>query len=89
MYLFIKISIYYLLRGIFYRGVYMKNNKIYDNKNKFLDLLAFLENINSDEIVLDTDISYEEYSDDIIISDLKGYCEDLYFDDMIYYKGYE
>lgn len=67
----------------------MKNNKIYDNKNKFLDLLAFLENINSDEIVLDTDISYEEYSDDIIISDLKGYCEDLYFDDMIYYKGYE
>lgn len=67
----------------------MKNNKIYDNKNKFLDLLAFLENINSDEIVLDTDISYEEYSDDIIISDLKGYFEDLYFDDMIYYKGYE
>lgn len=68
---------------------YMKIKRIYDSKNKFAELLSFLENINSDEIILDTDISYEEYCDDIIISDNKGYCEELFFDDTLYFKDYE
>lgn len=64
---------------------YLKLKRNYEKKNRVAELLSFMEYVSSDEILLDTDIIYEEYNDDIIISDKKGYCEDLFVDDTLYY----
>lgn len=64
---------------------YMNLLKKYDKKSKMNELLYFKESIYCDEILLETDIYYNEYNDDVIISDERGFCEDLYIDDTLYY----
>lgn len=64
---------------------YMKLKKVIDKKIPLIDLLSFKETQTFDEIMLDTDISYEEYNDDIIINGKNDYLDDIYLDDIINY----
>lgn len=64
---------------------YMKFRKVVNNKIPLIDLISFKESEKLDEIMLDTDISYEEYNDDIIINGKNDYLDDIYLDDMINY----
>lgn len=64
---------------------YMRLKKIVNNNIPLIDLLSFKEIDTLDEIMLDTDISYEEYNDDIIINGKNDYLDDIYLDDTINY----
>lgn len=74
---------------------YIKFIKNYDFENMITKLFTLNDNYCYDEIILDDnneyddmildhDIEYNNY-EDIIISNLSGYCEDIFIDDTLDY----